>query len=494
MPAAGVETKEVQMFTQKILISCLAVLLLCGFLSGCRRQSQDLTFTTRSPEAQRLFLEGLENNDFFYFDEARELFGQATMVDPEFAMAHYFWALTATNANDFQERLARAVELAEGVSEPERLIIMSTQAGNEDNAALARQRLEEMVQLLPQSKRAHTILGTYYYGQQEWGLAEREFRAAIEVAPDFAPAYNMLAYTLSNSERYPEAIEALRKYSELRPQDPNPHDSMGEIYLWMGDHENSIKEYSRSLELDPNFVVSRAGIGHNYVFMGEFDKAKASYDGIFEYAETVADTNTGFFWKAVSYVHEGKHDKALETLRQQHDFAEAHGNAYLQATILNQTAIVYREKGDFRRALRAVKEVREIAARPDIEAGAREGYVRGCAFTEAIVSARQGRKETADSKIEEFRASAEASGNLVVIMAVHSLKGILAYWNKDYQTAIEELKQGNLQDQYSKYHLGLSYETSGEKERAREIFSEIANYNRNSLLYGFVRSAAMEKL
>jgi len=482
------------MFTQKILVSCLAVLLLCGLLSGCRRQSQDLTFTTKSPEAQRLFLEGLENNDFFYFDEARELFGQATMADPEFAMAHYFWALTATSANDFQDRLARAVELADNVSEPERLIIMSTQAGNEDNAALARQRLEEMVQLLPQSKRAHTILGTYYYGQQEWGLAEREFRAAIEVAPDFAPAYNMLAYTLSNSERYPEAIEALRKYSELRPQDPNPHDSMGEIYLWMGDHENSIKEYSRSLELDPNFVVSRAGIGHNHVFMGEFDKAQTSYDGIFEYAETVADTNTGFFWKAVSYIHEGKHDKAVETLWEQHDFAKAHDNIYLQATILGQIGVIYREGGDFRKALHEVQQVRQIAGSSEIEPGVREGYLRGCAFTEAVVSARQGKPDAAASRIAEFQVSAEASGNLVVMKNLHTLMGVAAYWSKDYEAAISELKQGNPQDQYNRYYLALSYEKSGQKDRAKEIFSQIANYNRNNIFYALVRPAAMKRL
>jgi tetratricopeptide (TPR) repeat protein len=482
------------MYPQKLLAVCFATLLFSTLIWSCGQQSQDLTFTTKSPEALRLFMEGLENNDFFYFDEARELFRQATVADPEFAMAYYFWALTATNANDFQERLARAVELADNVSEPERLIILSTQAGNEDNAALARQRLEEVVQLLPRSKRAHTILGTYYYGQQEWDLAESEFRAAVEVAPDFAPPYNMLAYTLSNSERYPQAIDALRRYSELRPRDPNPHDSMGEIYLWMGDHTNSIKEYSRSLELDPNFVASRAGIGHNYVFMGEFDKAKASYDGIFEYAETVADTNTGFFWKAVSYVHEGKHDKAVETLRQQHDFAKAHDDVYLQATILGQIGAIYLERGDFGKALEAARQVRQIAASPEIEPGVREGYLRGCAFTEAVVSARQRKPDEAASKIEEFQISAEASGNLVVMKNLHTLMGVVAYWGKEYETAIRELQQGNPQDQYNRYYLALSYEKSGQKEEAKEIFSQIANYNRNNLFYALVRPEAMERL
>jgi len=482
------------MFTQKILVSCLAVLLLCGLLSGCRQESQDLTFTTKSPEAQRLFLEGLENNDFFYFDEAREFFEKATVADPEFAMAYYYWALTATTAADFQERLDKAVELAENVTEPERLIIMSLKAGNEDNAGLARERLEQMVSLLPEGKRAHLILSTSYYVQQEWDLAEKELRAAIGIDPGFAPPYNMLGYVLSNLNRYSEAIEALQKYSQLRPEDHNPHDSMGEIYLWMGDHTNSIKEFSRSLELDPNFVASISGIGHNLVFMKEFDKARAKYDEILDYAETTADTNTAFFWKAVSFVHENRYDKAIEAFKSQLDFAKDHNNIYLQATILNQIAAVYGEKGDFRNALKVAKQLREIAGQPEIEPGVREGYLRVCTVGEAVVAARQGKPKIAKQKIDEFRESAEASRNPVEMKNLHSLMGIVAYWSKDYQAAIEELKKGNLQDQYSKYHLGLSYEKSGEKERAREIFSEVANYNRNSLLYGFVRSAAMEKL
>ncbi|NIQ76959.1 MAG: hypothetical protein GTN93_02415, partial [Anaerolineae bacterium] len=76
---------------------------------------------------------------------------------------------------------------------------------------------------------------------------------------------------------------------------------------------------------------------------------------------------------------------------------------YLQATILNQIAAMYCDKGDFKKALTTVKEARDMAARPEIEPGVREGYLRGCLFTETLVSARQRKPEAAKSKIEEFR-------------------------------------------------------------------------------------------
>ena len=77
--------------------------------------------------------------------------------------------------------------------------------------------------------------------------------------------------------KYVEAVDALKTYAELRPDDPNPHDSMGEIYLHSGDFENSIKAYTVSLEKDPTFNASHAGLGHNYCFTKEFAKAREHY-------------------------------------------------------------------------------------------------------------------------------------------------------------------------------------------------------------------------
>jgi len=482
------------MHPRKFLVACFVILLVSVLLFGCEKKTQEITFTTKSPEALKLFVEGLERYDLFYHPEAFALFERAVAADPEFAMAWYYWAHTSPNAADYQKRLKKAIALADNVSEPEWLIIMSAKARNEDKAALARHHMEQLVSLLPRSKRAHLTLGSYYYGLHDWELAEKEFRAAIDVDPDFAPPYNMLGYLLSNKGEYSEAIKALEKYAALRPQDPNPHDSMGEIYLWMSDHKSSVKEFSRSLELDPRFVASRAGIGHNHVFKGEFDQARARYDEMLEYARSVADTNMGFFWKAISYVHEGKPHKAVETLEEQLEFAKAHNDIYMQASILGQIAMIYLDVGDFSKALNAVKTVREMCATPGFETGVREEYLRACAFMEAVVSAREGRKDQAQPLMDEFWASAEASGHPVAMKVYHSLRGLVAYWSNDYETAIAELTQGDPENPYARYYLALSYEKSGQQDQAKETFSEIAKYNRNSIYYAFVRAPAMEKL
>ncbi|MDQ3224723.1 MAG: tetratricopeptide repeat protein [Gemmatimonadota bacterium] len=68
----------------------------------------------------------------------------------------------------------------------------------------------------------------------------REYRKSVELAPDFAPAYNLLGYALRATADYAEAEKAFKKYIELIPEDPNPYDSYAELLMKMGRFDESI--------------------------------------------------------------------------------------------------------------------------------------------------------------------------------------------------------------------------------------------------------------
>jgi tetratricopeptide (TPR) repeat protein len=321
-----------------------------------------------------------------------------------------------------------------------------------------------------------------------------EYNRVIALDPEFAPVYNNFAYFLSALERYPEAIKALQKYVELKPLEPNPHDSMGEIYLWMGDYENSIKEYSNALKLNPNFVSSLAGIGHNYVFKGEFEKARTKYGEMRVYALSVGDTNTAYFWEATSYLYEQKHDAAIAVLNEQVKFAGARKDIYMEPAIHDEIASIYIEKGEFDKALSEVAIERQLVMNPKFDSTTRQGYLRGFLMFEAGILARQGLRDQANTKLNEYLKAIEGINDPAMMRYYHASVGIASYFNKDYQTAVNELKQGDPFNQYNKYYLGLSYEKLGQIDLAKKVFAEIAKYNRNSMIYAFVRPAAMTKM
>jgi CubicO group peptidase (beta-lactamase class C family) len=62
---------------------------------------------------------------------------------------------------------------------------------------------------------------------------------------------NELGYSLLGKKRVKEAIEVFKVNVEDYPNSPNAYDSLGEAYMIDGDKELSVKNYQRSLELNP---------------------------------------------------------------------------------------------------------------------------------------------------------------------------------------------------------------------------------------------------
>ena len=131
--------------------------------------------------------------------------------------------------------------------------------------------------------------------------------------------------------------------------------------------------------------------------------------------------------------------------------------------------------------------------RPEISKGPRDNFLRDAIFTEAVVFARMGNKDSANSRLNEYRRSAASSTNAVVAGTLNSLEGIIAFYGKDYSAAIAKLLQSNDFDPISIYYLASAYEASGKKNEAEKEFAELSSMNRNSLSYGIVRPWAMSK-
>lgn len=62
---------------------------------------------------------------------------------------------------------------------------------------------------------------------------------------------NVIGYALIERQKLKEAIEVLKLNVEAFPQSGNTYDSLAEAYMVNGDKELSIKNYEKSLELDP---------------------------------------------------------------------------------------------------------------------------------------------------------------------------------------------------------------------------------------------------
>lgn len=64
-------------------------------------------------------------------------------------------------------------------------------------------------------------------------------------------ALNSIGYALLQRKRPSDAVAVFRRIVERFPGSSNAHDSLGEGYAALGDRENAIAHYQRSLDLDP---------------------------------------------------------------------------------------------------------------------------------------------------------------------------------------------------------------------------------------------------
>jgi hypothetical protein len=81
----------------------------------------------------------------------------------------------------------------------------------------------------------------------------RELKNTEPEKYDFGEAQlNTLGYQLIGSDRLDDAIEIFNLNVEMFPESFNPYDSLGEAYMIGGNKELAIKNYKKSIELNPN--------------------------------------------------------------------------------------------------------------------------------------------------------------------------------------------------------------------------------------------------
>jgi len=106
-----------------------------------------------------------------------------------------------------------------------------------------------------------------------------------------------------------------------------------------------------------------------------------------------------------------------------------------------------------------------------------------------------GKKDLASAKTqaEAYLKGAEASKNPAQMKQAHELSGRIALAQNDYDKAISELQQANLQDPRNFYRLSVAYQAKGDSAKAGEYCKKAAGFNSLPLLpYAFIRTKAQK--
>jgi TolB-like protein/Flp pilus assembly protein TadD len=122
----------------------------------------------------------------------------------------------------------------------------------------------------------HATLG-YVKGRYDWDRpgAEREFRRAIELNPNYATAHYWYATELDNTGRFDEAIAEAKRAQDTDPLSLVASTVAGQTFYFSRRYDQAIEQARKALDMDPNFPLAHWWLGMFYEQAGRHEEAVA---------------------------------------------------------------------------------------------------------------------------------------------------------------------------------------------------------------------------
>jgi tetratricopeptide (TPR) repeat protein len=108
--------------------------------------------------------------------------------------------------------------------------------------------------------------------------AEQNYLRAIQLDPNYQPAYHGLALLMSEEGRRTESLQLISTWAAARPYHPGAQIELAWISRQNGDHLASEQALYRALALDPGNSIATAQLGQLYQETGQTDRALAMYE------------------------------------------------------------------------------------------------------------------------------------------------------------------------------------------------------------------------
>ena len=479
---------------QLVLLLTLFVPLPVFAQAAATQKGREMPVTTSSAEARAFFQQGRDHYDNSEAALAIPLFDKAIAADGKFALAHAYRGTSDFGLDSNRKFVDRAVELAGGASDGERLWIQWARAQVDGNDAGQIAANDALLALYPDDKRVQLKVGNRLLGVGDAARSTGYFERALAIDPDFAAAHNQLGYARMALGDLAGAEKALRRAAELRPKSPNAHDSLAELLLKMGRFDDSIASYRKALELDPSFSSAWAGIGHGHLFRGRHAEAREAYAKSVAVSTDLAGKLWGRVWRAVSYVDEGRPGAAIAAFDELRTFADENGSPVVSAWTHLHSAWILIEVDAVGAAAKQLDAAVARAADPALPAPVRAGLEVAIQRLRVMSLGKIHAFDEARALAQKNAAAAAAQKD---VAAQRWLAGVMAFTELEAgkpDAALEQASKAVRDSPWTLYQEALAHQRKGETAEAQKEFARVAQWNQADLGYALVRAKAMAKV
>lgn len=242
---------------------------------------------TSNVEALRRYQAGIDYQKRYLTAESIRELEEAVRLDPQFASAYLALEFDYSFQGDLRkaEEIDRKLQaLQSRLPRREQLVFQVNRARrSRDSEAVAR-GLESVIAEFPRESDSRASLGVVLITLNQTDRAISILREGLNLDAKDEDLWNILGYAYASKGDKAAAFQASDQYIALRPGDPNPVDTKGDILYWFGQDDEALASYRKALELKPDFqgyteYVKLAGV---YADQGKYALAEAALQ---EYAK-----------------------------------------------------------------------------------------------------------------------------------------------------------------------------------------------------------------
>lgn len=281
------------------------------------------------------------------------------------------------------------------------------------------------------------------------GKAFEYVNEAIRLRPDFAEAYLTRGLYYFNQEQYQQAIKDYDEAIRLKPKDAFAYGLRGFAYCGLVQHQRAINDYEEAIRLKPDDAISYAIRGDAYAYLGQYQQAIKDYDKAIHLAP---DNAKAYYDRGVTYQKISQYQRAItdynEAIRLKPDDVLAYGNrgnAYVELGKLQQAI------DDFNKVIRLEPN------------NATSYYMRGRTYY----------------TLGQYQRTIEDCDNAIRLQSdyanAYSVRGLAYVKTAQYQRAINDYNEAirlRSDDANAYFYRGDAYDNIGQYQRAIEDFNE----------------------
>jgi TolB-like protein/DNA-binding winged helix-turn-helix (wHTH) protein/Tfp pilus assembly protein PilF len=188
---------------------------------------------------------------------------------------------------------------------------------------------------------AHATLGLLAQNSElDWARAEREFKRAIDLNPNYATAHHWYGEHLALRGKFDDALLEMKLANDLDPLSLVIIKDTGEVYYLARQYDQALEYFRKVVDMDPGFVLAHRSIGMVYLQKRDFSAGIAE----FQKAKQLEDVPDSVTELGYAFAVSGRREEAERALQ---DLRKASERRFISP---DRFAVVYAGLGDKDRA------------------------------------------------------------------------------------------------------------------------------------------------